>query len=52
MTDDTDDEVLGRLVAEYSEEINQLRKALLWFAEHRDPRVAQRALRELKRQAR
>jgi hypothetical protein len=28
MKDDTDDELLGRLVAEYSEEINRLRQAL------------------------
>jgi hypothetical protein len=53
MTDDTEDELLGRLVAEYSEEINRLRAALLWVSQHSiDPQIVQRSLHELKRQAR
>jgi hypothetical protein len=51
MTDD--DELLGRLVAEYSHKITRLREALLWVSEHSsDPQIVQRAVHELKRQAR
>jgi hypothetical protein len=50
---DDNEELLGRLVAEYSEEINRLREALLWVSEHsNDPQIVQRALHELKRQTR
>jgi len=50
---DDSDELLGRLVAEYSKKINRLRGALLWISEHSsDPQIVQRALHELKRQAR
>jgi len=53
MTDDTDEELLGRLVSEYSKKINRLRAALLWVSEHSsDPQIVQRALHELKHQAR
>jgi hypothetical protein len=45
---DDDEELLGRLVAEYSEEINRLRAALRWVFEHSsDPRAADRALQAL-----
>jgi len=48
--DDTDNELLGRLVAEYSKKITRLREALLWVSEHSsDLKAVDRALHELKR---
>lgn len=48
LMDDEDDQLLGRLIAEYSEQINGLRAALVWISEHSsDPRACERALREL-----
>jgi hypothetical protein len=50
MTDSEQDEdnALGRLVAEYSGKINELRRALLWIREHsNDPAVIRRCEKEL-----
>jgi len=46
--DGEETELLGQLVAEYSEEINRLRSALRWVFDHSsDPRAADRALQAL-----
>ena len=48
--DDDETELLGRLMAEYSDKINQLRAGLLWIYENSDDSmIINRAFRELRR---